>query len=1130
MTTPITQQFGVDATQAIAALDNFDQRMVKLTATIGTLSAVMNNWNQDAINQLKALGQSVKGSLNPASQATERLTTNFATLSRVVSTQAIVSVFRAIRQSIADAATEAVEFQRQVALVQTIAGGTGFRQIADGARDLADNFNIPLLDATAGVYQAISNQVGNFGESLQFTEKAAEFAKATNSSLADSVDLLSGALKSYQLNVNDTEKVSSIFFSVIDKGRITADELANSFGRIGPQAASLGVDLEEVGGALAAISVRGTNTAESLTQLRSILTALQKPTPEMRKALRDLGFTSAQTAIQTLGLTGVLRELEASTDGSAERLATLFRNVRGLSGVSALTSDELKNLTENIDEMRNASRDFSKEKFLIATATDAERVTKEFNKLKTAMVVGVGQAALDVADSFFKLTGGVDNFIALTPGIVAIGGAFAALKLGVAATNTELSKTSRILSGLAFVPVAIAAGNALGQLIGQLREAQLLGDSRAVEAEAKKQIEAFSKIQQANRDTQQKFLDERIQLVRDNTQQINRVYLQEVGAAQRANDELVTSTTATLGRILTAREGFVRQIANVIVDSQKQIEASQQRITRLTERTDDRQFSFRNESLTDAQQVFRLLERARNFAGEATTLFRSGDVKQIEEAIRLFDKAQGLGESAQGIADRANSRALEVKAVRELENLSRQQVSAEQELIRLQQRRAAVAEQERKRQQAIADTIRSQTKILLENTGVFDSEGNTLNETDLARRAQVRAEALQKIAATALTQQDLSIADSLGLADFVTKAQAQLSSEPLQLQFEVEQQTQQIQSKIKAAFANFRVGLNFDVEALDALFGTAETPDQVSQNFTKATDEIAKLRSEIDALRLSQRDIPNLQEQVALNGQKLAETGQLFYSSKNAVVINEGVRSLGEAVQRLAQVNEIAAGDVEKLIALRNAVGEAVTTSGDSFFLEATFSDELTALDEAIRKIQQLQQTQQSLTELPGLESRLEQLRHITNSIDPGTKFQTAASAIQTAVEPTAAIAQNWERAAAAAERVSAASARTSVPIGRQFGGLSFFADGGFARGTDTIPAMLSKKEMVINSDSSQRFFSQLQAINAGMSPVYRQDGGSVTNVGDINVTVQGGGYTPTTARQLALELRREMRRGSSRL
>jgi hypothetical protein len=93
-------------------------------------------------------------------------------------------------------------------------------------------------------------------------------------------------------------------------------------------------------------------------------------------------------------------------------------------------------------------------------------------------------------------------------------------------------------------------------------------------------------------------------------------------------------------------------------------------------------------------------------------------------------------------------------------------------------------------------------------------------------------------------------------------------------------------------------------------------------------------------------------------------------------------------------------------------------------------------------------------------------------------------------------------------------------------GGVLYQADGG-PSGTDTIPAMLSPGEMVINAASSQKFFSQLTAMNAGIQPVSQGTSGSTTNIGDINVTVNGGPTGQQTARTIAAELRRELRRGT---
>jgi hypothetical protein len=102
-----------------------------------------------------------------------------------------------LRNAFGTAVEDATEFQRAVARIQTIAPGESFDGVAAGVRSISDSFNIPLLQAAEGVYQAVSNQVGDLGESLKFTATAAEFAKATNSSLADSIDLLSGAIKSF---------------------------------------------------------------------------------------------------------------------------------------------------------------------------------------------------------------------------------------------------------------------------------------------------------------------------------------------------------------------------------------------------------------------------------------------------------------------------------------------------------------------------------------------------------------------------------------------------------------------------------------------------------------------------------------------------------------------------------------------------------------------------------------------------------------------------------------------------------------------------------------------------------------------------------------------------------------------
>jgi hypothetical protein len=69
-----------------------------------------------------------------------------------------------------------------------------------------------------------------------------------------------------------------------------------------------------------------------------------------------------------------------------------------------------------------------------------------------------------------------------------------------------------------------------------------------------------------------------------------------------------------------------------------------------------------------------------------------------------------------------------------------------------------------------------------------------------------------------------------------------------------------------------------------------------------------------------------------------------------------------------------------------------------------------------------------------------------------------------------------------------------------------------------------------MNAQATSQFASQLVAMNAGVQPAYRSGGGSVTNIGDINVTVKGGTTGRQTARTIAAELKRELRRGTATL
>ena len=116
---------------------------------------------------------------------------------------------------------------------------------------------------------------------------------------------------------------------------------------------------------------------------------------------------------------------------------------------------------------------------------------------------------------------------------------------------------------------------------------------------------------------------------------------------------------------------------------------------------------------------------------------------------------------------------------------------------------------------------------------------------------------------------------------------------------------------------------------------------------------------------------------------------------------------------------------------------------------------------------------------------------------------------------------------AAAAQAATTAEAEASQYAAT--GGLiRHLAGGGTSgRGSDTIPAMLSPGEFVVNAGASRKFFSQLVAMNSGGNPVFRQGGGqSNITVGDINIS--NSSQPQATAREVISLIKRELRRETS--
>ena len=219
---------------------------------------------------------------------------------------AAVSVI-ALGAGAASAVKDFAAFDNQVREVGTLVGDVSTKQLDaldDSIRAVARTFGEETGTVATAFYDSISAGVASADTAAAFAAQAAKFASAGATDISTGVDVLSSAINAYGLSAKDAEAVSDTFFATVRAGKTTVPELAAAFSQFGPTAAALGVELSDVNGWLAQLTLSGTPTKQAATQIKSALAEMAKPTSELAKQFERAAGTSFQQFIAAGGSLG----------------------------------------------------------------------------------------------------------------------------------------------------------------------------------------------------------------------------------------------------------------------------------------------------------------------------------------------------------------------------------------------------------------------------------------------------------------------------------------------------------------------------------------------------------------------------------------------------------------------------------------------------------------------------------------------------------------------------------------------------------------------------------------------------------------------------------------------------------
>jgi TP901 family phage tail tape measure protein len=1153
---------GASAAQAMAQL------LGQTTAAANAATPALNN----TANAAAATGNA----LNDASGKTSGFAISLETLSRVVGTQVIVRALSAFRTAVEDSFQGFIDFNRKIAEIQTISPEP-LSALSKGVRELSDQFNAPILDVATAKYQILSNGFEGAADSAKILTAALKFAKIGISDTTQAADLITAALNAYGKSASEADTISAKLFKTIELGRVVGSELTSSFARVAPIAKEVGASAEEILAGFSSITQGGVKASEAATQLRATLSGLLKPSKDTEEAFRKLGVTSGEQLIQAKGFQGALQALIGTTDGSASAIAKLFPNVRALNGVLRETTTGADIFQDHLKQIKEASAALLNQKFEIRIDSNAEKVSADLNRLKNFFTVDLGSSLVNKVSAFTALLGGVDtlktgldslvpviatvvtSLVAYNVGSLAAAGAakIHALALGEQATAAGIAGAS--ITGLVAVIAAAQAGTFIGTSINRVINAPFEEAKRVAAQRLQfEQDQADARVQIAAEESA-----EEARILHNAAAEARKTIFEQTEAAQESNKQIIEDDKATFNKIIAAREKFANDLKRAAIQADNDVTESRKRANDLQGQLDDRRFNLSISQLNDFTKASRESARAIQLANQASNkLANASKPEEKESAQNDFARATAMAQEAIATAKTTGNRVVQVQAERTLESILQRRINAESQFQKERQADAdRISKQAADEEKRITE-LKSLAKDFLEKTSFFDSKHQPLSPDVIKKNLDEAGPLLDKFKEKAFGPgSKFNLQDLFSFDKLEARLNQSFTNVEVKNLFASKAAQDKLFNDVQGVFSSRKILVEALLDKSKAAGKTnAELADEVDAQANAQQAKIDSLKAADENRIAAQRTIAaSISAENQAYGQQLTVFGRLI--TESGIFTKSQRDSLDALFAARKEINDLTNNpnatrdQVNDLASRLNTIVSSLprSTTAASNKVKEEF-DLLVKVFNARKEINDLDKKGQTPEALKAAQDLLftvsteQHARQFSAQAADAVKQSTSntvqpakdvAKALQDGVAPSAQIASNMAAAASAA--AAAASNASKIGTGGGGGGsaateegnalggfIQRFATGGFAKGTDTIPTVLSNREFVVNSRQAERFHPQLTALNAGFTPSFP----SASNVthnginGDVTVNVAGGASNVNT-RQIGDELNRLIRRGA---
>lgn len=300
-----------------------------------------------ASSPIKGVASSL-GGLESRGTASHGVLSNLGGVLGGVVTAGLVGVGTAavgVVAGIGSAVNTAANFESAMSAVGAVAGASTTELAGLSQKALQLGMDTTLAGVSATDAAVAMQELASGGVSVAdimggVAYGALQLASAGGIGVGEAAQIAALALKDFGLAGSDLPHVADLFAAAANSSAVTVTDLGESLKYVGPVAATMGISLEELTGALAELGDKGIKASTAGTALRGMITNLAAPTKHQAGVMQELNLTFFDADGKMKNLAGIAEELHTKLGGLTDQqrtaaLATLFGN-EGLTAAQIL--------------------------------------------------------------------------------------------------------------------------------------------------------------------------------------------------------------------------------------------------------------------------------------------------------------------------------------------------------------------------------------------------------------------------------------------------------------------------------------------------------------------------------------------------------------------------------------------------------------------------------------------------------------------------------------------------------------------------------------------------------------------------------------------------------------------------